>query len=174
MPSLRFSRIALLGSVLPSDYSWEQRRAWQQTEAVRTDRSADDFVVAVLCNGLRGLGMTDIGTSGWSGFEISGGVDREVAWFHGGHSAALATHNLTSVADFLATGALTDSDVAAGNGPTTALATLSQLAPWLARLVIALIVLSSVRWLWRAPRRADRFAALAAMAILVVIVLDVI
>ena len=30
VPSLRFSRIALLGSVLPSDYSWEQRRAWQQ------------------------------------------------------------------------------------------------------------------------------------------------
>lgn len=174
VPSLRFGRIALLGSVLPTDYSWEQRRAWQQTESVRTDRSADDLVVALLCNALRGLGMTDIGTSGWSGFEVSGGVERDVAWFHGGHSAALATSNLTSVADFLATGQLTDTALAAGDGPSPALATLSQLAPWVARLVIALIVLASARWLRRAPRRADRLAALAAMAILVVIVLDVI
>ena len=174
VPSLRFSRVVLLGSVLPSDYSWEQRRQWRQAEAVRTDRSADDLVVAVLCSGLRGLGMTDVGTSGWSGFESSGGVERDVAWFHGGHSAALTRSNLASVADFLATGELTDSVFAAGGGPSSALATLSQLAPWMARILIALIVLASARWLWSAPRRADRGVALAAMAILVVIVLDVI
>ena len=174
VPSLRFHRIVLLGSVLPSDYSWEQRRAWQQTEAVRTDRSADDLVVAILCNALRGLGMTDVGTSGWSGFDVSGGVERDVAWFHGGHSAALARNNLASVADFLATGELTDSVFAAGDGPSPSLALLSQLAPWMARLIIGLIVLWSARWLRRAPRRADRLAALAAMAVLVVIVLDVI
>jgi alpha-beta hydrolase superfamily lysophospholipase len=174
VPSLRFGRIALLGSVLPSDYSWEQRRAWRQTEAVRTDRSADDLVVAVLCNALRGLGMTDVGTSGWSGFEVSGGVEHDVTWFRGGHSAALAQNNLTSVADFLATGARTDGAVAASAGPSTGLATLSQLAPWIARLLIALIVFASGRWIWRAPRRANRVAALATMAVLVVIVLDVI
>ena len=174
VPSLQFGRVVLLGSVLPSDYSWEQRREWRQAEAVRTDRSADDLVVAVLCNGLRGLGMTDVGTSGWSGFESSGGVERDVAWFHGGHSAALATSNLASVTDFLATGEVTDSVFAAGDGPSPSLAMLSQLAPWMARLMMALIVFSSARWLWRAPRRADRLAALAAMTILVVIVLDVI
>lgn len=174
VPSLQFGRVVLLGSVLPSDYSWEQRREWRQAEAVRTDRSADDLVVAILCNGLRGLGMTDIGTSGWSGFESSGGLERDVAWFHGGHSAALARSNLASVADFLATGELTESVFGPGNGPSPSLAMLSQLAPWMARLVTALIVFSSARWLRRAPRRADRLAALAAMTILVVIVLDVI
>src|SRR5206468_2146374 len=126
VPSMRFRRVVLLGSVLPTDYSWDQRRAWRQAEMVRTDRAADDFVVAFFCSGLRGLGMTDIGTSGWSGFEQSGGVEREIAWYHGGHSAALSTSHLDNITEFLATGRIVSSD-AGVDGPSHRAEFLSQL-----------------------------------------------
>lgn len=174
VPSLRFRRVVLLGSVLPTDYSWEQRRQWRQAEVVRTDRAADDLVVAVFCNALHGVGMTDIGTSGWSGFDDSAGVDQEVAWYHGGHSAALAASNLTSLADFLATGTVNGSSVTIAEGPSVTVTLLSQLAPWLARLaLVALIVFGGV-WIWRAPRRSNRAAVLAVAAVIFMIVLDVV
>lgn len=174
VPSLRFRRVVLLGSVLPSDYSWEQRREWRQAESVRTDRSADDLVVAVFCSGLRGLGMTDIGTSGWSGFENTAGVEREVAWYHGGHSAALARSNLTSLTEFLATGTVPDSLGTLERGPTPGVTLLSQLAPWLARLALLATIALGGFWIWRAPSRSNRAAVLAAAAVLLMILLDVV
>jgi pimeloyl-ACP methyl ester carboxylesterase len=174
VPSLRFKRVVLLGSVLPSDYSWEQRRQWRQAENVRTDRSADDLVVAVFCSALRGLGMTDIGTSGWSGFENSAGVEREVAWYHGGHSAALARSNLTSLTEFLATGAVGDSLATPDAGPTTGVTFLSQLAPWLARLALLASFVAGALWIRRAPSRRNRAALLAAAAVTIMILLDVV
>jgi hypothetical protein len=174
VPSLRFGRVALLGSVLPSDYPWGQRRNWGQAQAVRSDRAADDVVVAVFCNALRGLGMTDIGTSGWSGFADGGGVEHEVAWYRGGHSAALTKSNLDNVADFLATGRMTDSTSTETDGPSRGMSVLSQLAPWLARIALALIIVVSIRWLWRAPKRANRVAVFATVATILVILLDVV
>jgi hypothetical protein len=174
VPSLRFRRVVLLGSVLPSDYSWEQRRQWRQAESVRTDRSADDLVVAVFCNALRGVGMTDIGTSGWSGFDNSAGVEQEVAWYHGGHSAALARSNLTSLSEFLATGVVADSLATTEARPSPAVTLLSQLAPWLARLALVASLVMGYLWIWRAPTRRNRAAVLAAAAVLLMIVLDVV
>jgi pimeloyl-ACP methyl ester carboxylesterase len=174
VPSLRFQRVILLGSVLPSDYSWEQRRQWRQTESVRTDRSADDLVVAVFCSALRGVGMTDIGTSGWSGFDNSAGVEQEVAWYHGGHSAALARGNLASLSEFLATGIVTDSLASTQARPTPTVTLLSQLAPWLARLALLASLVAGGLWIWRAPSRGNRAAVLAAAAVLLMILLDVV
>lgn len=173
VPSMRFRRVALLGSVLPADYSWEQRRTWRQAEMVRSDRAADDFVVAFLCSGLRGLGMTDIGTSGWSGFEQSGGVEREIAWYHGGHSAALSTSHLDNITEFLATGRIVSSD-AGVDGPSHRAEFLSQLAPWIARFVLALLIGSAILWILRAPRRSSRVALLATAMGIAIVLLDVI
>lgn len=173
VPSMRFSRVALLGSVLPSDYPWTQRREWGQADLVRTDRTADDLVVAVFCNALRGVGMTDVGTSGWSGFEDTGGVERDIAWFRGGHSAALAPSNLKNVADFLTTGRTADDGRQLGRGPSRGVLLLSQLAPWLARFGLAAIITLLGRFLWRPTRRRQRLALLATVALLMVVILDV-
>jgi alpha-beta hydrolase superfamily lysophospholipase len=173
VPSLRFDRVALLGSVLPADYQWDQRREWGQARLVRTDRASDDFVVAVFCNALRGVGMTDVGTSGWSGFEDSGGVEHEISWYRGGHSAALSSSNLNDLADFLATGRVSDVGPT-HTGPSHSLALLSQLAPWLARLIFLLALGFIARWLWRAPQRQYRVAVLATAATILMIVLDVV
>lgn len=170
---MRFDHVALLGSVLPADYQWNQRREWGQARLVRTDRASDDLVVAVFCNALRGVGMTDVGTSGWSGFEDSGGVEHEISWYRGGHSAALSSSNLNNLTDFLATGRVSEVGPTR-TGPSHGLALLSQLAPWLARLVFALAIGLIARWLWRAPQRQYRVALLATAATLLVIVLDVV
>lgn len=174
VPSLTFGRIVLLGSVLPSDYPWEQRRQWRQAEQVRTDRAADDFVVAVFCSALRGLGMTDIGTSGWSGFEQTGGVEHDVSWYRGGHSAALTSGNLSSVADFLATGEIEANTRPGAIGPSHSLSIVSQLAPWLARVLSIVVLVFLARWIWRAPNRRDRVAMLGTAALALIILLDVI
>ena len=130
-------------------------------------------MVAVFCNALRGLGMTDIGTSGWSGFENSGGVEHDVAWFRGGHSAALSTSNLNDLVDFLATGKLSDGGPSR-TGPSSGTALFSQLAPWLGRVALMLLIAVIFRWVSRAPQRRNRLALLATVAMLLIIVLDVI
>jgi len=173
VPSMRFGRVVLLGSVLPSDYAWGQRRAWGQAQAVRTDRAGDDLVVAVLCSALHGVGMTDVGTSGWTGFDETGGVETEMAWFQGGHSAALASNNLTNLADFVSTGRVTASGMTLANGPPRGVALLSQLAPWLARLLLVAMVACAVWWLGRPTRRRRRFTLAAVGAVLLIVALDV-
>jgi hypothetical protein len=174
VPSMRFERVLLLGSVLPAEYPWRQRHEWGQADLVRTDRAAGDLVVAVFCSALRGLGMTDVGTSGWSGFEEGGDFETEVAWYRGGHSAALARSNLDNLAEFIATGRVTGAAPTVIEGPTRALALLSQLAPWFARLLLIGLAGLAARWLrWgRAP--ASRRVSIAAAALVVLVVaLDV-
>jgi hypothetical protein len=118
--------------------------------------------------------MTDIGTSGWSGFDQSGGLEREIAWYHGGHSAALSANNLDNVADFLATGHMTSSSGVEESGPTHSAELLSQLAPWIARFLVALLVGLATVWIVRAPRRSSRIALLATAAAMAIVLLDVI
>lgn len=102
VPSMRFGRVALLGSVLPADFSWSRVRGRGQLQLVRNERSCRDAPVALLCSGLRGLGMTDIGSSGYLGFHDDWPGKREVYWHRGGHDAALASRNLNVLADFVA------------------------------------------------------------------------
>jgi hypothetical protein len=159
--------------VLPANYEWSQRRAWSQAAAVRTDRAADDLVVAVLCNALRGVGMTDVGTSGWTGFDETGGVETEIAWYQGGHSAALASNNLENLAEFVSTGRVTRTGVTLASGPSRGVALLSQLAPWLARFFLMGIVALVVWWLRRPIPRRRRLAFAAVGAMVIVVALDV-
>jgi len=163
VPSLQFGRVILLGSVLPADYAWEQCRAWGQAVDVRSERVADDLVVALFCSALNGIGMTDVGTSGWNGFESSAGLEHEVAWYHGGHGAALRSENLKSLADFLATGRLNAATLGV-EGPSRMMSIMSQLAPWIARVLLLFINSMTARWIWRAPRRSYRLTVVASVA----------
>jgi uncharacterized membrane protein len=69
---------------------------------------------------------------------------------------------------------MTDSASTGADGPSRGMSMLSQLAPWLARFALGLIILVSVRWLWRAPRRANRIAILATATTILMIFLDVV
>ena len=64
-------------------------------------RSQRDVPVAVLCAALRGLGMRDIGTAGYDGFETIPEI-HECYYHSGGHSAALEKTSLPSLIAHLA------------------------------------------------------------------------
>lgn len=101
IPGMQFNRVVLAGSVLPATYSWSDRMQRGQVQSLRNDRARDDFPVAVLCSGLRGLGMRDVGTGGFEGFREDMSTKTEVFWYAGGHGAAVDAANLDHLIDFV-------------------------------------------------------------------------
>lgn len=114
VPSMRFRRIYLAGTVLPRRYDWQRlfdgRQVGQWRDgtwtpgAVRVDRATRDVPVGILCSWLRGLGSADVGTAGVEGFELAADrlVDQE-RLIGGGHGHALRDRTqLTDVAAYLA------------------------------------------------------------------------
>lgn len=95
---MQFKNVALAGSVLPVDYPWGERISEGQITRVRNDRANRDWPVALLCSGLRGLWMRDVGTGGFDGFP--GWQTYENAYFPGDHGAALVGDNVASMVRF--------------------------------------------------------------------------
>ncbi|MFF2493473.1 alpha/beta fold hydrolase [Agromyces sp. NPDC058064] len=112
VPSMRFRRIYLAGTVLPRSYDWQRvfeneqighrGDRWEAGE-VRIDRATRDVPVGILCSWLRGLGSADVGTAGVDGFEnISGRAIDQQRRVPGGHGAALKhAEQLREIAGYL-------------------------------------------------------------------------
>jgi alpha-beta hydrolase superfamily lysophospholipase len=97
-PGMRFTNVALAGSVLPQDFLQRFRNLERQVGRIRNDRANRDWPVALLCNALSGIRMKDVGTAGFSGF--LGGMTDEVAYYAGGHGEALKEERLDMLAGF--------------------------------------------------------------------------
>jgi len=158
---MRFDRVLLAGSVLPVGYDWRGRRETGQVRRIRNDRAARDIPVGVLCAGLRGLGMRDVGTAGVDGFhEWDDDAKSEVYYYPGGHSAALSVDNLPRAghvrarrdgagtgraAAYPASGLLvpvpgrTDARPLAGHSGAAAIAAFVALGPWSWPIHLALV-----------------------------------
>ncbi len=105
IPGMRFERAVLLASVLPRTFDWTKCEQRNQIAALRVDGGNRDWPVGLLCSGLRGLGMRDVGTGGFLGFTQTGTLPvHEVFWHDGGHSAPTADDNLPSVVSFVVEG----------------------------------------------------------------------
>ncbi|GIF50740.1 hypothetical protein DFJ67_1850 [Asanoa ferruginea] len=138
IPGMRFERVLLAGSVLPVGYDWRGRREAGQVRRIRNDRAARDIPVGVLCAGLRGLGMRDVGTAGVDGFhEWDDDAKSEVYYYPGGHSDALNAGNLPRLVTFVLDGTVLKQD-ALPRTPSAGFAFLSRAAPTLARLLVIL------------------------------------
>ena len=182
LPVMRFDRVALLGSVLPSSYPWRERHALGQVGTIRSERAAGDAVVAVVANGLRGLGMTDVGTSGWNGFNETGPFLVEPGLRDGGHHATVSRENLSAVADFIATGRAEAAATSTQPGMSqlgaqrsTGLRWLSAIAPWtlvLSAATLAVILVSWVRGA-SAARRWSRLGTVSVVVLCLAVLLDV-
>jgi pimeloyl-ACP methyl ester carboxylesterase len=105
VPSIRFERVALAGSVLPQQFDW-QRHLGTRVGALRNHRANGDVPVAILCSLLRGFGMSDVGTGGFGGFlNVDPSYCRELFYYAGGHGAALSDkERLKALVDFVTTG----------------------------------------------------------------------
>jgi len=133
VPAMRFERILLAGSVLPTTYDWQARADAAQVVHLRNDRATSDIPVGVLCAGLRGLAMRDVGTGGVEGFQWEDPIKTERYYHRGGHGAALAKDNLPVLAAYVMDG--TDPELPPGPEPSGRFAMLSRAAPHLGRLL---------------------------------------
>ena len=106
-PEIRFTNVALAGSVLPQGFldRFDRIRLQRQAQRIRNHRANRDWPVALLCSALRGLRMRDIGTAGFSGDSA-----REVAYYVGGHGQALTPDHHSSLIDFVFGNTVQDPD----------------------------------------------------------------
>lgn len=101
VPAMRFSRIVLVGSVLPREYRWSDRIDSGQTQEIRNDRSSRDVPVKLICSALHAFGK-DVGTAGVDGFDE--GRCLETFYYKGSHSRPLDRDNLANLVDYLLRG----------------------------------------------------------------------
>ena len=175
LSAMRFHNVVLVGSVLPDDYPWDACIGNRQVENLRNDRSRKDFPVAVLCSGMRGLGMRDIGTGGFVGFRNALPQITEVFWYDGGHSKPLEYRNLENLADFVLTKPpIISKSRSLRSRPSSSYLRLSRWAPVLFPLIGAGILALLFYWLFFAPVWARSCRALLALAVFlfVAILLD--
>jgi pimeloyl-ACP methyl ester carboxylesterase len=151
IPGMKFERVALASSVLPTDYPWLDRFKQFQVLSLRNDRANRDVPVGILCNGLRGIGMKDVGTSGFDGFRADIPQNKwEIYWYNGGHSKPVDKLSLPSYVDFLIHGDVKKPETADGCEPTK-FAKLSLFSPLLARVILAALIIASIWWVGFAP-----------------------
>lgn len=102
LSGMKFDRVYLGGSVLPEDWLWEQHRT--QVSELRNSRASHDVPVGILCSALRGIGMKDIGTAGYTGFRLAFAERSEWRFYRGGHDATVAENVRPHIIGFLREG----------------------------------------------------------------------
>ena len=129
--AIRVERVALAGSVLPSDFKWSELVSRKRVKDLRSDGGSADWPVGILCRLLRSLGMKDVGTGGFDGFRD---IANDVRYHPGGHGAMLAQPNLDSILGFLVEGQL---PAAKALPRTSRMLPISRAVPYLAWLLLA-------------------------------------
>jgi pimeloyl-ACP methyl ester carboxylesterase len=100
VPEMRFGRVVLAGSVLPPDYPWDERFRSGQVVELENHMSLKDLPVGYVCSALRAIGMRDLGTGGFTGFEKTGtGAYRPIAYYDGDHGAPVRPPALNQLVD---------------------------------------------------------------------------
>ena len=141
IPQMSFVRVALAGSVLPESYDWDQAIG-TQVMSLQNHMSYKDWAVGWLCSGLRGIGMLDIGTGGFFGFEHFKAM-KTVCYYPGGHGAPLEPGRLDELVNFVLGRPYT---LPALPGLPLWRGRLSRACPWIARL-LAIVYVALIVWL---------------------------
>ncbi len=144
---MKFNRVILVGSVLPTQYPWQKRFQNDQVKYLRNERSSCDFPVGILCSALHGIGMHDIGTGGFEGFSNYVGCQIiENYWYDGGHSTPLRQSNLEGLVDDLVFGKVTIPNLSATG--SRGYISLSRRAPRIAQLLVLLGLAVTLWWVF--------------------------
>ena len=115
-PAVRFDRVVLAGSVLPSRYRWSERIRTGQVEQVLNYVATGDWVVALFPKFLGLLPTTGLGGAGFDGFREQPPV-QQVRFVKGDHSAAIREVLWDHAADFLIAGQMSPVPAGAGFRP---------------------------------------------------------
>ncbi|MBD2119385.1 hypothetical protein [Trichocoleus sp. FACHB-262] len=147
--AMRFNRIYLAGSMLPREYPWQDRFDSGQLKELRNDRSCWDWPVGILCSGLRGLGMKDVGTGGFDGFYFDDERTEEVYYYKGGHEKPLDKENQTSILAFVLNGERScPLNLLELSKISSKFRLISRIAPYFAPLLLILILSIACLWVW--------------------------
>jgi pimeloyl-ACP methyl ester carboxylesterase len=140
VPAMRFKKVYLAGSVLPTDFPWTRYKTRDQVEELVNACGNKDFPVGVLCKALRGVGRGHLGTGGYNGFEDTSLVRKQFVTIDGSHAAGLVDDRLPAVADYVLTGSTPAGDLWTRAAPSGGFDNLSKFSGWLARLLAASVV----------------------------------
>jgi hypothetical protein len=137
---MQFKRVYLAGSVLPRDYPWRDRCDRSQVEKLCNARSSFDWPVGILCNGLRGVGMRDIGTGGFDGFLFGENRLKELYYFDGDHGKPLEETYQDLVIKYILTGNISKPEGLKSEEDIKRFQLLSRAAPSLTRIILMIVL----------------------------------
>ena len=102
-PACRFKNVVFAGSVVRTDYDWDEKIRTGRVQAVLNYVASADWVVAFFPKALQILGLQDLGSAGHDGFAVPPDdlTVQQVRFVKGGHGAALQEENWDSIAKFI-------------------------------------------------------------------------
>jgi alpha-beta hydrolase superfamily lysophospholipase len=189
MQQLRFERVVMAGSVLPSGYAWPVTREGAGIGCVVNYVATADWVVAVFPNGISVRERVgELGAAGHQGFggePDRGGVRSagpgvwNVRWVEGSHAAALQQERWDEIVRFVTTATVPCADPDTGPGmlaadadrPSALLRIMGFFSP--ALVVLLFLFVTVVGWAildaltWRDRARAALFVGWIAVVLLV-------
>jgi len=185
--SIIFDRLYFAGSVVRRDFEWNRYKQDNRFTAIRNDRAAADWVVAIFprffeqlrsMSGLNHADFLDVGSAGFNGFINSAATEYDYKYLEGGHGVALAfDHNkdqARNIAQFILSPQLSAQAGPANllDKPNDVVRFLGQLA-WLVWVTLAALMLAGALFVWRSKLfRSQRPLALLAYAVLIVVALN--
>jgi hypothetical protein len=137
---MQFKRVYLAGSVLPRDYPWRDRCDRSQVEKLCNARSSFDWPVGILCNGLRGVGMRDIGTGGFDGFLVGENRLKELYYFDGDHGKPLEETYQDLIIKYILTGKIGNPEGLKSEEDIKKFQLFSRAAPTIARATLIILL----------------------------------
>ncbi|MDP9172220.1 MAG: hypothetical protein M3N54_16505 [Acidobacteriota bacterium] len=100
--AIKFDRVFLAGSVIPTGFRWSNYVGRDRVHAIRNLVASDDKVVALLPAVFEYFpGILDVGSAGHNGFDDQEGRRYETRYVSGGHSAALRPENFDAIVNFI-------------------------------------------------------------------------
>jgi pimeloyl-ACP methyl ester carboxylesterase len=180
--SVIFHRLYFAGSVVRRDYDWTQMKRDQRYSAVRNDRAASDWVVAIFprffeqvrnVTGFENIELLDVGSAGFNGFINDEASKYDFKYLNGGHAAALAFETnkaqASSIARFILLPELNENvgPPRLVDQPNKTVRFLGQIA-WLIWTVLCLTIIAGAILVGRVSAFADhrRIAVLIYLALI--------
>lgn len=100
----QFHRIVFAGSVVPTSFPWEELAEKGRVKAIRNYVATSDWIVGVFPGLYELLRVSDLGSAGHNGFQDNKGKEHAIAFFKGGHDAAICEDNYDAMIRFVIDG----------------------------------------------------------------------
>ena len=151
IPAMRFQKVYLAGSVLPTDFDWTKYRQQDQVCELVNACGSKDVPVGVLCKALHALGRSGLGTGGYDGFDDSSLPGTQFLRLRDGdnvkpgdHGAGLVDERLPAVADYVLASTIPDGALWTKGASPRGFALLSKFAGLFALFLTGIIVAAVV------------------------------